>query len=104
MKGKNLKHCILYFKKIIINDFSKIYSHKFCYDRDHVMNKFINQLKMSTNGSKLKKRQENVNNLKIRGMFYCNKNRTKVLKIQLLDKNIGILSNHWLICPNKQVI
>lgn len=30
MKGKHLKHCILYFKKIIINDFSKIYSHKFC--------------------------------------------------------------------------
>lgn len=41
-----------------------------------------------------KKRQESVNNLKIRGMFYCNKNKTKVLKIQLLDKNIGILSNH----------
>lgn len=51
-----------------------------------------------------KKRQESVNNLKIRGMFYCNKNKTNVLKIQLLDKNIGILSNHWLICPNKQVI
>lgn len=51
-----------------------------------------------------KKRQESVNNLKIKGMFYCNKNKTKVLKIQLLDKNIGILSNHWLICPNKQVI
>lgn len=25
-----------------------------------------------------KKRQESVNNLKIRGMFYCNKNKTKV--------------------------
>lgn len=55
MKGKNLKHCILYFKKIIINDFSKIYSHKFCYDRDHVMNKFINLLKMSTKGQNKKK-------------------------------------------------
>lgn len=52
MKGKNFKYCILYFKKIIINDFFKIYSYKFCYDRDYVMNKFINLFKMLINGLK----------------------------------------------------
>lgn len=56
---------------------------------------------MGQNKKKTRKCQQFKNQ---RYMFYCNKNRTKVLKIQLLDKNIGILSNYWLICPNKQVI